>query len=98
VRKTWWSQPTSWAEVKKRAAGRYKYNALRQVRAALRRREVLRLLGELGWTYGSQAQIARQLGVSEATISRDLAMLLPLVKECPTCGGLTPRDWWTEGD
>jgi DNA-directed RNA polymerase specialized sigma24 family protein len=87
----------TWEEVKKRAAGRQKYNALQQLRAAVRRREVLTLLGELGWTYGSQAAIARQLGVSEATISRDLAKILPLMQECATCGGLTPRDWWREG-
>jgi hypothetical protein len=43
-----------------------------------------------------QAQIARQLGVSEATISRDLAVLLPLVAECPTCHQFVLRDWWRE--
>jgi len=96
VRKTFWSQPTTWAEVTRRAAGRQKYNALRQLRAAMRRREVLTLLGECGWTYGSQAAIARQLGVSEATISRDLAKILPLMQECATCGGLRPREWWHE--
>lgn len=96
MRKTWWTQPTSWEQVKKRAAGRYKYNALRQLRAAMRRREVLQLLGEIGWSYGSQAAIARQLGCSEATISRDLAKILPLMQECATCGGLTPRAWWRE--
>jgi DNA invertase Pin-like site-specific DNA recombinase len=94
VRKSTWSQPTTWEEVKKRAAGRYKYNALRQFHAALRRREVLKRLAAYGWTYGSQARIARELQCSEATISRDLAVLLPLVQECPTCGGLTPRSWW----
>jgi hypothetical protein len=93
VRKTAWSQPISWDEVKRRAAGRYQYNAIRQLRAALRRREVLKLLGEFGWTYGSQAQIARVLHCSEATISRDLAKLLPLVQECPTCHHLRPRDF-----
>jgi DNA invertase Pin-like site-specific DNA recombinase len=96
VRKTWWSRPTSWAEVKRRAAGRYKYNAIRRVQAQLRRREVLKLLGEIGWTYGSQVRIARQLGVSEATISRDLAVILPLVEECPTCHQFRPRTWWVE--
>jgi hypothetical protein len=69
---------------------------MRQLHAALRRREVLQLLGEIGWTYGSQAQIARQLGVSEATISRDLATILPLYEECPRCHQLRPRDWWQE--
>jgi hypothetical protein len=34
--------------------------------------------------------------VSETTISRDLGKLLPLVRECPTCHGLTPRAWWRD--
>jgi hypothetical protein len=79
-----WRQPTSWAEVKRRAAGRYKYNEVRQTRAALRWRDVLKLLGAWGWTYGVQAQIARVLNCSAATISRDVAKLMPLVQECPT--------------
>jgi DNA-binding CsgD family transcriptional regulator len=91
-----WRQPTTWAEVTRRAAGRTRHNKVRQLRAALRRREVLKLLGELGWTYGSQAAIARQLGVSEATISRDMAVLLPVVEECPTCHQFRPRAWWRE--
>jgi hypothetical protein len=96
VRKTFWSEPTTWEEVKKRAAGRYKYNALRRLKAQLRRRQILKLLGELGWTYGVQATMARRLGVSEATISRDMAQLLPLVAPCPTCGQFTLREWWAE--
>jgi hypothetical protein len=66
------------------------------LRAALRRREVLKCLVDYGWTYGCQIVIARQLGVSEATISRDVARLLPLMEECPTYGGLTPRQWWKD--
>ena len=96
VRKTTWSQPTTWAEVTRRAAGRTRWNKVRQFLATLRRREVLTLRGELGWTYGSQAAMARQLGVSEATISRDLAIILPLMQECSSCHGLTPRAWWRE--
>jgi len=91
-----WSAPTSWEEVKKRAAGRAKYNALRRLNAQLRRRQVLQLLGEIGWTYGSQATVARQLGVSEATISRDMATILPLYRECAHCGSLVPRVWFAE--
>jgi hypothetical protein len=92
-----WSQPTTWAEVTRRAVGRTRYNKVRQLRATLRRLEVLKLLGEYGWTYGSQAAIARQLQVSKATISRDLAVILPLVEECPTCHQFMPREWWREG-
>lgn len=89
-----WSAPTDWLTVCRRAAGRRKYHALRRLRACLRRREVLRLLGEWGWTYGVQARLSRHLGVSRATICRDVQMLLPLVEPCPTCGMLQPRDWW----
>jgi hypothetical protein len=96
VRKTFWSELTTWEEVKRRAGGRAKYNALRQFGAAMRRRQVLHLLGELGWTYGVQATMARRLGVSEATISRDMAQLLPLVKPCPACGQFILREWWAE--
>jgi hypothetical protein len=96
VRKTAWSQPTTWDEVTRRAAGRYKDNTLRQLQAAVRRREVLKWLGEFDWTYGVQARIAPQLGMSEATISRDLAVLLLLMQECSACGGLQPRRWWHE--
>jgi hypothetical protein len=56
----------------------------------------LQLLGEIGWTYGSQATVARQLGVSEATISRDIATILPLYRECAHCGSLVPRVWFAE--
>jgi hypothetical protein len=55
-----------------------------------------KLLGAWGWTYGVQAQIARVLHCSEATISRDVAKLMPLMEECPTCHQLRPREWWRE--
>jgi hypothetical protein len=57
---------------------------------------VLKLLGEIGWTYGSQAAIARRLRVSAATISRDMAVLLPVVEECPTCHQFRLRRWWAD--
>jgi hypothetical protein len=92
-----WSQPTSWEEVCKRAAGRYKYNALRTFQAQLRRKEVLNLLHRWGWVAGVQSQIAEHLGVHKSTICRDLKVIMPLMDECPTCGQLRPRDWWIEG-
>jgi hypothetical protein len=70
-----------------------RYNKARQFRAQLRRREVLRLLGEVGWTYGSQAAIAWRLGCSPATVSRDVGVLMPLVEACPTRGPFRPRAW-----
>jgi hypothetical protein len=96
VRKVAWSAPTSWDEVCKRAAGRAKYNAVRRFQAELRRGEVLQLLHAWGWRHGVQARIARALRVSESTISRDLATILPLYTECTHCGSLMPRVWFAE--
>jgi hypothetical protein len=49
VRNTSWSQPTSWEEVKCRAVGRYKYNAIRRFNAQLRRRETCHQLRPRDW-------------------------------------------------
>ena len=94
--KTAWGQRTSWDTVCQLASGRRRFNAMRRLTRQLRIQEVVRLLAAWGWGYGVQVRIARQLGVSEATISRDVAIILPLVRECPHCGGLTPRAWWTD--
>ena len=71
MRKSWGAE-TGWETVCRRASGRRHYNATRQLQAKLRRAEVERLWVEAGCTYGAQARIARQLDVSEATISRDI--------------------------
>jgi len=73
-RTRWWV-PTSNQEAHRRAGGRRAYNAVRHHRAALRRRKVLALLVERGFDYGSQRAAAAVLGVSVATISRDVAAL-----------------------
>jgi hypothetical protein len=65
----------SWDAVCRRAAGRKRYNAWRQRRAAERRWLVWRLLQEYGGAHGAQAKIARTLGVSKATVCLDLARL-----------------------
>jgi hypothetical protein len=44
-----------------------------------------------------QARIARHLDVSEATMSRDLAVILLLYTECEHCGSLVPRHWPAKG-
>ncbi len=70
--------------VARRAGGRRRYNAQRRFEATLRRCQVARL--SLRWAMahpdpfqrGKGAWIARQLGVSEATISRDLAAIRAL--------------------
>jgi hypothetical protein len=66
--------------------GRRHYNAVRQVRAIMRRVEVSKRLaaGER-----NQTAIARSLGVHRSTISRDVRALQRLVlqtRQCPICG------------
>lgn len=88
-----WSAPTSRDEVRRRAGGRSHYNSWRRCIAEVRRQKVFELLSRAGcFTHGSRARIARALGVSEATISRDVAKILPLARVCPECGYLLPRD------
>jgi hypothetical protein len=82
-----WAQPISDAAAWARAGGRRRHNATRQADAQLRRAEVIRLLGTLGWRHGTQAVIARRLGVSEATISRDVTAVFGYrPRRCPCCG------------
>lgn len=97
-----WNASTDWATVCRRAAGRARWNAIRRLLAAVRRCEVARLLSEFAPYYsplqrGLQVRIARTLGVSEATISRDVRAILRCTdrQACPTCGlaQLTPDDW-----
>ncbi len=72
-----WRGYTNWDTVCRRASGRRAYNVARRVRAEWRRTEVARLLAEAGAPRrGFQAEVARQLGVSPATISRDRQKLL----------------------
>ena len=86
-----WSAPTSWDEVCRRKAGRDRYNSVRRVQRADRRHRVLKLLSRYGMDRGVQARIARELGVSRVTISRDVAALLFDYTPCPMCGSLVPR-------
>lgn len=72
--------------------GRRRYNAGRQLDAKIRRLDVLTLIYELGgFRRGVQAEIASILGVSEATISRDIKAILPLVAPCTRCGSTLDR-------
>jgi hypothetical protein len=83
-----WSEPTAWDEVCRRAAGRRHYNSVRRFRATMRRGEVARLLRVQGGltARGTQATLARQLGVSRSTVCRDIAWLLRQGRPCPHCG------------
>ena len=70
-----WSARTSPGECCARAGGRRRYNEVRAHNASLRRLRVLELLRTFGSGHGAGARIARALGVSAATVSRDLARL-----------------------
>jgi predicted DNA-binding transcriptional regulator YafY len=52
----------------------------------LRRKEVVQLLRRYDVGHGVQARMARELGVSKATISRDIAALWASGRGCPCCG------------
>ncbi len=53
-----------------------------------RRLEVARLIQANGLHRGAQARMARQLGVSESTIGRDVRAIFALNDQvrCPACG------------
>lgn len=68
-----WSAPTDFDLVCKRAAGRRRYNAERQAGARERFKIVLMtILPPEGRERGTQAQLARSLGVHPSTICRDV--------------------------
>ena len=80
-----------WANDPIRAAGgRRRYNAMRQEQARQRRQQVAELFATYGLARGSGVAMARHLGVSEATISRDVKALLQSVdrERCHACGGV----------
>jgi len=83
-----WSQPRPFSEVCHRAGGRRAYNALRRDLAGFRRLDVARLLLKYGCCKrGVQARIARELSVSQATVSRDVQKTLYSgAQVCQHCG------------
>jgi len=82
-----WSAPTDWETVCRRNAGRRHYNAVRRFRQAVRRKQVAELLSQAeSLAHGTLARIARDLGVSKSTITRDVQFLLSLTRPCPSCG------------
>ena len=87
-----WSTPASFNEVCRRAGGRRAYNSWRTFTKILRRHDVARLLLEYGHKRGVQARIAAVLGVSEATVSRDLQAVLYAPHVCQHCGSYKPRE------
>ena len=91
-----WSDWVADDEAAARAGGRRRYNEVRRVRAQYRRIQVTERLLSDGWTYGAQARIAEELGVSDATISRDLKAIFPRAILCPVCACRHPLERWRE--
>ncbi len=58
----------------------------RQFAVNIRRARVATLIQRDGLGHGQQALLARTLGVSATTISRDIAALFALVAPCLYCG------------
>ena len=90
-----WSRPTDWDTVCRRNAGRRHYNAVRQFLRLRRRGQLVALLNQhhlLLCHRGTQARLARELGVSRTTVCRDVQFLLTLNTACPCCGALVPRE------
>src|SRR5262245_21969088 len=94
-----WGNRTDWQTVCRRAAGRNRHNAVRQARAALRRKKLVTLWGEQAQRgasildRGAQTALAAVLGVHRSTVCRDVAAILADMNErgaCPWCGTLKP--------
>ena len=89
-----WGILTTWDEVCRRNAGRRRYNAGRTFLRNVRRAKIVCQLAGTGLLQarrlrGLQARLARELGVSPATICRDLRALrspgyrMPVLGTCP---------------
>ena len=79
----------SWDEICRRAGGRRHYNAWRGTLRLERRCKVSRLLRTYPlFKRGTVTAIAGVLGVSVATISRDIQAILKLGHPCRYCGAL----------
>jgi hypothetical protein len=71
-----WNASVSPEAAYRRASGRRRYHAQRRTNRFFRRMLVFDRLRDEGLHYGAQARWARELGVSEATICRDVAAWL----------------------
>lgn len=85
-----WSAPTPTDIAHRRAVGRGAYNSVRKLNADHRAVEMFRRLVDLEFVRGSNALIAREFGVSAATVSRAMARLPrpPSQICCPLCGAV----------
>ncbi len=76
MRATSWGATTTDRTAALRAGGRRRYNAERQAAREVRRAELARLLSASPWWRTCPyAELAARLGVSRATVCRDLAAL-----------------------
>jgi DNA-binding NarL/FixJ family response regulator len=85
-------QGRGWAsDPVKAAGGRRRYHAQRRREATARRIKVMELMCETGLGRGFQATIAKELGVSEATVSRDMRVIFDDIRfrNCEFCGMTT---------
>ncbi len=81
-----WAERTTDATARARAGGRRRHNRERQEAAQVRRARVATLLAVYGiTTRGVQARIARELGVSRQTLTRDVRAILTECAVCPFC-------------
>ena len=91
-RATNWGAQTDFDTVCKRASGRRSYNAMRSFRAALRTHQIVNLAIEMNlslFAHGTQARIARALGIHRSIVNRAVKAILRKVevfKPCPVCG------------
>jgi hypothetical protein len=74
-----WNTPADFASVCRRAGGRRRYNAQRRAAAWRRRQKILTLVEAADWytrvVPGVLGELAERLGVSRATVCRDLQAL-----------------------
>jgi hypothetical protein len=74
-----WGERTDWQEVRRRAGGRRRFNAARQLQAEQRRRAELAALiraGRSGLERGVQRTLAQVFAVHPSTVSRDIRAIL----------------------
>src|SRR5664279_4452854 len=53
------------------------------------------LMKQYGWKYGNGVRFAQELGVSPATVSRDVTAIFKMADgpvRCPCCGAVEPRE------
>jgi hypothetical protein len=84
VTKHEWAAPAPWAEVVTRSGGRARYNAVRKMRAKLRRLAIVRRLRHVDNIHhrGLQRQLAEELGVVASVICEDMKQIMAAGGPC----------------